>query len=236
MSDHEPVQPPPAPGAAAAQQSGAPGGQPWPGYDYPPPPASAGTNGFAIAALVLGLVAVIPLGLIFGFVALGQIKRSGQQGKGMAIAGVVLSVAWLIVAVAGFSLFIAGRAERSETGEITQGGDVLVHDLEVGDCMNGLQEAEVVLSVDAVACSEPHDAELYATIDVPDGEWPGIEALSLDAQEGCSDEMAEGFPAAYEDDGVELFFLHPTAASWREGDREIDCIALYTQPRAGALD
>ena len=89
--------------------------------------------------------------------------------------------------------------------------------------------------MNAVACSEPHDAELYATVEVPAWDWPGIEELSLQAQQRCSDEMAENFEAAYEDEGVELFFLHPTSASWREGDREIDCIGLYTGPRSASL-
>lgn len=68
-----------------------------------PPPAGAyppfdprpwygqrmGTNGMAIAALVCGLT-VPPLGLIFGLVALGQIKRSGTGGYGLALAGAIV--------------------------------------------------------------------------------------------------------------------------------------------------
>jgi hypothetical protein len=54
------------------------------------------TNGLSIAALVLGIVWVYWIGsilaLIFGYVALGQIRDSGgtQGGRGMAIAGIVL--------------------------------------------------------------------------------------------------------------------------------------------------
>ena len=53
-------------------------------------------NGLAIAAMVLGIVWVYWIGsllaLIFGYVALSQIKKSegSQRGRGMAIAGVVL--------------------------------------------------------------------------------------------------------------------------------------------------
>jgi Domain of unknown function (DUF4190) len=58
--------------------------------------ASVTTSGFAVASLVLGIVWVCGIGailaLIFGYVALGQIKRSqgSMSGRGMAIAGVVL--------------------------------------------------------------------------------------------------------------------------------------------------
>ncbi|HEY3673407.1 MAG TPA: DUF4190 domain-containing protein [Acidimicrobiia bacterium] len=77
-----------------------------------PPPVSAAyvsaprNNGLAIASMVLGLVWVYWIGsilaVIFGHVALSQIKKSGgaRRGRGMAIAGVVLGyvgIALLIV-------------------------------------------------------------------------------------------------------------------------------------------
>lgn len=52
------------------------------------------TNGMAIASMVLGIVWVYWIGsilaLVFGYVALRQIRQRGQQGKGMAIAGIAL--------------------------------------------------------------------------------------------------------------------------------------------------
>jgi len=48
----------------------------------------------AIASMVLGIVWVYWIGsilaLVFGYVALRQIRQRGQQGKGMAIAGIAL--------------------------------------------------------------------------------------------------------------------------------------------------
>ena len=80
------------------------GPQQYPPYQgYPGYRQQAGTNGFAIAALICGIVFNV-LGIIFGFVALNQIKRTGEQGRGMAIAGIwvgaaslVLTVVWVIV-------------------------------------------------------------------------------------------------------------------------------------------
>src|SRR5512144_732406 len=69
---------------------------------YPPPAPppywqpriSAPVNGFAIAAMVLGIVWLYWLGsllaVIFGHVALRQINDNGGGGRGMAIAGLVL--------------------------------------------------------------------------------------------------------------------------------------------------
>ena len=81
------------------------------------PPGAVGpalrptVNGFAVAALVLGLFCwcgSIPgiLAVIFGYVALGQIARSEgrQKGRGFAIAGIVLG--WIAVAVlAGVAIY-----------------------------------------------------------------------------------------------------------------------------------
>lgn len=55
------------------------------------------TSGLAIAALVLGIVGFSPLAVIFGHVAVHKInKGSGESGRGMAVAGLVLG--WIGVA------------------------------------------------------------------------------------------------------------------------------------------
>jgi uncharacterized protein DUF4190 len=81
----------------APQQQYQPQYQPGPyqqPYGYNPYPRPTSTNGLAIASMVLGILWVYWIGsilaLVFGYVARDQIKRSGQQGDGMAIAGIVL--------------------------------------------------------------------------------------------------------------------------------------------------
>ncbi|WP_281167495.1 DUF4190 domain-containing protein [Actinopolyspora mortivallis] len=64
-----------------------------------PPAYHAGpTSGFAVVALVLGIMGFSPLAVIFGHIALHNIdkKHSGERGRGMAIAGLVLG--WIGVA------------------------------------------------------------------------------------------------------------------------------------------
>jgi Domain of unknown function (DUF4190) len=61
---------------------------------YPEQPyQQQGTNGYAIASLVLGIIGMVIgsiLAVVFGHMALGQIRRSSQGGRGLAIAGLVL--------------------------------------------------------------------------------------------------------------------------------------------------
>ena len=113
---------PPASRPAAAPYSATPSGGPptygaspysaTPSYAPGTPDAPYGqgaqtrTNGLAIAAMVCGIAGFlffIPavLGIIFGFVSRAQIKNSGgrQKGEGMAIAGIIVGFAWLVVLV-----------------------------------------------------------------------------------------------------------------------------------------
>ena len=80
---------------------------------YPYPYASQRTNSMSIASLVTGILAwlVCPilgglLAVIFGHVARGQIKQSGEAGGGMAIAGLVLGYANIGVTLLGIVAWI----------------------------------------------------------------------------------------------------------------------------------
>lgn len=68
-----------------------------------------GTNGLAIASLVLGIVWVYWIGsilaLVFGYVARRQIRENHQNGSGMAMAGIVLG--WVGVGFLAFFIFLA---------------------------------------------------------------------------------------------------------------------------------
>lgn len=56
------------------------------------------TNALAIAALVCGIV-FAPLGIIFGHISLSQIKRTGEQGRGLALTGLILGYAITVLTV-----------------------------------------------------------------------------------------------------------------------------------------
>ncbi|BBZ37218.1 DUF4190 domain-containing protein [Mycobacterium conspicuum] len=76
----------------------------------------------AIASLVCSLVGWLCgvgfiLGLIFGIVALGQIKRTGQGGRGMAIAGIVIASVWIVLCIAvGIFAAISGSLSHADSG------------------------------------------------------------------------------------------------------------------------
>ncbi|WKG06072.1 peptidylprolyl isomerase [Mycolicibacterium sp. HK-90] len=70
-----------------------------PGYPvgYPagfPPPAR--TNSMAVAAVVCSLV-FAPLGIVFGHISLSQFSRSGEEGRGLAVLGLIIG--YIVTAV-----------------------------------------------------------------------------------------------------------------------------------------
>jgi len=74
-------------------------------YAAPAYPMAATTNTLAIVALVLAILIGLP-GAICGHVALNQIKRTGEGGRGLALAGVIIgwvftafSLIWFIIVV-----------------------------------------------------------------------------------------------------------------------------------------
>jgi hypothetical protein len=83
-----PITPPPY--GAPAPYGAYPSAQ----YGYTPYAQPRGTNGMDVASKVLGILWVYWIGsilaIIFGFIALSQIKERNQQGRGMAIAGLIL--------------------------------------------------------------------------------------------------------------------------------------------------
>ena len=88
----------------------------------PPPAAPKGTSGLAIASLICGIVGCVPgagiAAVVMGHMALGRIKTSGQGGRGMAIAGLILGylsiVGWIITILTGGLAIIFGGSEMIE--------------------------------------------------------------------------------------------------------------------------
>ncbi|MDP9861926.1 MULTISPECIES: DUF4190 domain-containing protein [Streptosporangium] len=100
--------PPPGGGYGSPGGYGPPPGGGYDPYGYGAQPPR-GNNGMAIAALILGIVGLFScgvtsiVGIVLGHISLGQIKRTGEEGRGMGVAGLVLSyfgvACWLVVLV-----------------------------------------------------------------------------------------------------------------------------------------
>ncbi|KQY23110.1 hypothetical protein ASD16_11055 [Cellulomonas sp. Root485] len=118
-------------------------------------------------------------------------------------------------------------AVRDETsGEITESSEADVFSLQVGDCLNDAsqsEEVEEVSSVPTVPCDQPHDSESYAATDMPEGEYPGDQAIIDASDTFCYEQFATFVGLSYDESSLELASFFPTPESWAEGDREIMC-------------
>jgi hypothetical protein len=94
-----------------AQPGWDPGGWAPVGYGqpdaYPAPPWAhrRPTNTLAVLSLVLAFVCA-PAGLVVGIIARRQIRRTGEEGAGLALAGIVVGSLWtaLLLALLGIWL------------------------------------------------------------------------------------------------------------------------------------
>ncbi|MFJ8308572.1 MULTISPECIES: DUF4190 domain-containing protein [unclassified Streptomyces] len=240
----QPPQPQPGPGYGWPQQNQVPGGYPgaYPGqpmnggpwYPYPAAPQQPPVSGLAIGSLIAGVLCCIPpLGLVLGAVALGQIKKKGQRGKGMAIAGVVLSAIstlLLVVSIATGGLTSGWRDFKSgwngsASGVGSKSRSTL--DLRSGDCFDvpgGKLEREVV-SVRIVPCGGRHDAEVSGSFRLTaTGSYPGESAISAEADSKCWD-----LEQTYAMDRWKIpatagpYYYTPSKQSWGLGDHSVTC-------------
>ncbi|MER7103848.1 DUF4190 domain-containing protein [Streptomyces humidus] len=216
-----------APYAQAPYAQAPYGAGPYPvwGQGHSPYGRTPAVNGLAIAALVLGVLCFLPaVGLVLGIVALTQIRKRGERGKGMAVAGMILSSAglalWVLaLATGGASDFWQGFKE----GAGARSGFSLAK----GDCfdMPGGTFDEDVYDVDEVPCSGEHDAEVFATVPLSGGSFPGDDRVTQVADDKCY-RLRDAYamdPWALTDE-VDVYYLTPTSGSWDLGDREITCV------------
>jgi hypothetical protein len=211
--------------------------EPW---EIPSPsaPPLRRTNGWAVAGVVFGALGACFLGIVFGIVALVQIRRSGEPGRGTAILGIVLSCLWIagITYAATHDDFLG--PPRDSRGAISSDGTLPAVALEVGDCVNGLADQEEVSDLPAVPCTKAHHAEVYAILSLPRTEFPGDDALSDLAQEKCGrafDELDGLPPGVVSDPGFTLSWLQPFQADWVGGDRRITCLVATEAARTGSF-
>lgn len=210
---------------------------------YGQPLASDKTSGLALGALISAIF-VPPLGAILGFVALSHIKKTGEKGKGLAIAGIVVSGLWLLGCI-GLIAAIVIFGDKVPTDASNPGGlprqssgpgNVRVQNLKVGQCVDGISAAGSTLAtLPVVACSASHDGEVVALFNLAGGSYPGDDAIGTQAEDKCNNELDAYAPSAKDDRSVGIYYLHPTQLSWASGDRQVICVAYFETARQGSI-
>jgi hypothetical protein len=215
---------------------GQPGyGQPFYGPAYPMVEPPKRWNGFAIASLVLGLLGGGLLAIVFGVSALVQIPKRHQKGKGLAIGGLVASVAWFLIALLIISLNSMDEAAPASVTNAAPGVTTEApatsgkgfNPLRIGDCVNGIHDDENFADdLTVLSCDKPHDGEIYARFDLPEGAYPGEQAVISRAEDTCVDRLFDYTKRANDDD-IDLYYYRPTEDTWYD-DRAVTCVVFET--------
>lgn len=225
---------------------------PPPGYPaagpYPTAPPPAGTSGFAITSLILGILPLCAgvLGVIFGVIALNQIKRTGQRGRGLAITGIACGSVWMVL-TAVVVILAAAHPSDHDRGPGRHGSDgssspsSIGSRYTVGDCYEQLNlsgnaddDERMVTSIKTVPCSAPHRAEVYDKLQMT-GSAPLTDDELTQQGQRCVDSLETYAPSAYRDDGVEVKYVYPLKREWATGDRTMVCVATFSAERTGSI-
>ncbi|MDH6516750.1 hypothetical protein M2163_006269 [Streptomyces sp. SAI-135] len=229
----DPYGPPPPGQQPYGQQSygqqsyGQPYGPPYQtwGQGYSPYARPSSVNGLAVASLVLGVLCCFPaVGLVLGVIALAQIRKKGQSGKGLAIAGSILSSLGLALWVTALATGGLSEAWDGFKKGATEG---TAFSVVKGQCFDAPGESleGLTYDVDQVPCAGEHDGEVFGEFRMTGSAFPGDSAVSDAADEKCyplQDAYAMDSWALPED--VDVYYFGPTRQSWRLGDREVTCI------------
>ena len=171
----------------------------------PDPDRAGGTNGWAIAAFVVGILGGTILSVIFAIIALVQLRGRHQRGRGLAIAALVISVAWIAVITTVIAYGIS-----------TLGKSVQASALTPGDCVKDSHDDELPTWVKRVRCDRPHYGEVFAVLT-----QTGATA------EDCGPEFFNYAPNSPEGPVFRV--------AWANGDRSIVCVAMSKHERWSSL-
>jgi hypothetical protein len=140
---------------------------------------------WAIAAFLLGLVSLAPLSVIAGIIALVKARDGRLSGRGLAIAGMVISVVW--TAVWAYSAWpkdglITGTVQSAPT-------------MRVGQCFED--------SVNSPAsCDKPHSNEVFAILAL--SRFPDSDAEQKQIEDRCKAELPNYSSSASRDPKIQV--------------------------------
>ena len=136
---------------------------------------------------------------------------------------------WAIYILAGLGIVgynAMTEADRDSTGAIIDAGSVDAFDVKVGDCFDDSNSFEEISSLPGVPCSEPHDNEAYAVIDLTIDSYPAGDGMGDMASELCLEKFEAFVGRDYETSELDIFTMYPTSESWAQNDRGVVC-AVY---------
>lgn len=175
----------------------------------------------ATAAMVLGIVGivlcfvVVPsiLALIFGLIAASSIRTS--QAAGRPLAGAAMARAGWILGLIGLVAGIVFIVIAVATDDRDDGTSL--RDLRPGDCveLGSVGDEEELSALPRVACSEPHDAEVFHVDSLDGAQYPGTSRVVEQVEAACLAAFEPYVGAPFDESELGYSSIYPVEASWR---------------------
>ncbi len=105
--------------------------------------------------------------------------------------------------------------------------DSSVMHMRVGQCILLPEDksATTATTIDKTSCTREHDAEVFAVVSAPDGDFPGAEVLNRQAETECISAFGAYVGSDYLTSSLDATWMIPTKDSWAQNDRSIVCLA-----------
>jgi hypothetical protein len=150
-----------------------------------------------------------------------------RRGSGIA------SKLWILVVLGVVGVGLFSFFDSSKT----------VDDIAVGDCLN-MPEEDVFSTIDPIDCTEPHDLEVFALVDLSEispefssiASYPGDDTVYESAFNQCWEEFESYVGVPYEESVIYLDAFTPTLEGWDErGDRIVNCVLFEVNSDASEI-
>lgn len=197
----------------------------WPAY----PEQNVARPSKTLAVLALAL-AIVPLGLTWvaaialAVVVLVRIQTNEARGRGLAIAALIISSLWIMVAEAALvSGIVEDEPQPHSLGmgleanwDFTE--QVSLADVAAGDCLVRIPTANVD-TLTSIPCSKPHRGEVFATFSVAVGPHPTRAEIKRSAERECTKRFESYFGIGFDQSVLDYYYLwpQPSAIDYDDG-------------------
>ena len=156
--------------------------------------------------------------------------RPARDMSPLAVVGVIFGVIALVAVAVGVLAVVTHGFHRKT---VVTYRPAAVFALRPGECLDSGSSG---LSFTLLACSKPHDAEVFARFVLTGSSWPGSTAVRQEAGNGCADRLGGYLNPQLASAGLAQEYIYPDQSAWQAGERTVVCeVRSPTGPLTGSV-
>ena len=156
--------------------------------------------------------------------------RPARDMSPLAVVGMIFGIIVLVAAAVGVLAVVTHGFHRKT---VVTYRPAAVFALRPGEC---LDPGTSGLSFTLLACSTPHDAEVFARFTLAGSSWPGSTAVQQEAGNGCADRLDGYLNPQLASAGLAQEYIYPDQSAWQAGERTVVCeVRSPTGPLTGSV-